>query len=98
DKGYDRLVTLDCDFTHSPSLIPEFLARSEDADLVIGSRYIEQGSLPGWSVMRKSLTTLGHLLTKALLGISEDATGAFRVYNLRTIPRELFGLVRSRGY
>jgi dolichol-phosphate mannosyltransferase len=98
DKGYDRLVTLDCDFTHSPSLIPEFLNRSDDADLVIGSRYLEQGSLPGWSLMRKSLTTLGHLLTQALLGISEDATGAFRVYNLRTIPRELFGLVRSRGY
>jgi dolichol-phosphate mannosyltransferase len=98
DQGYDRLVTLDCDFTHSPSLIPAFLARSDEADLVVGSRYLETDSLPGWSLMRKSLTTFGHLLTKALLGISQDATGAFRVYNLRTIPRELFGLVRSRGY
>jgi dolichol-phosphate mannosyltransferase len=98
DRGYDRLVTLDCDFTHSPALIPEFLARGEDAELVVGSRYLEQGSLPGWSLVRKSLTTFGHLLTKSLLGISQDATGGFRVYNLRSIPRDLFGLVRSRGY
>lgn len=98
EQGYERLVTLDCDFTHSPSLIPEFLARSEAADVVVGSRYLEKGSLPGWSLMRKSLTTFGHLLTNALLGISQDATGAFRVYNLRTIPRDLFGLVHARGY
>lgn len=98
DQGYDRLVTLDCDFTHSPSLIPEFLARSETADAVVGSRYIEEESLPGWSLLRKSLTTIGHLLTKTLLSLPQDATGAFRVYNLNTIPRELFALVQSKGY
>jgi dolichol-phosphate mannosyltransferase len=98
DEGYDRLVTLDCDFTHSPSLIPEFLARSQAADVVVGSRYLEKGSLPGWSLMRKSLTTLGHMLTNVLLGMSQDATGGFRVYNLRSIPRDVFALVHSRGY
>src|SRR5262249_62178311 len=87
-----------CDFTHSPALIPVFLERSERADVVVGSRYLEKGSLPGWSLVRKSLTGFGHVLTKALLGISQDATGAFRVYNLETIPRELFQLVQSRGY
>jgi dolichol-phosphate mannosyltransferase len=96
--GYDRLVTLDCDFTHSPALIPQFLERSEQADVVVGSRYLEKGSLPGWSIVRKSLTNFGHVLTKAMLGISQDATGAFRAYNLETIPSNLFGLIRSRGY
>ena len=98
DEGYDRLVTLDCDFTHSPALIPQFLERSETADAVVGSRYLESDSLPGWSAVRKSLTTLGHLLTKNLLGISQDATGAFRAYNLRTIPVAIFGLVQATGY
>lgn len=96
--GYQRLVTLDCDFTHSPTLIPVFLQRGESADVVLGSRYMEKASLPGWSLMRKSLTNLGHVLTKTMLGISEDATGAFRVYDLRTIPARLFQLVQSRGY
>jgi dolichol-phosphate mannosyltransferase len=98
DEGYTRLVTLDCDFTHSPELIPAFLARGETADVVVGSRYIESDSLPGWTVIRKMLTAGGHVLTKTLLGISQDATGAFRAYDLTRIPREAFGLVRSRGY
>jgi dolichol-phosphate mannosyltransferase len=98
DDGYDRLVTLDCDFTHTPALIPQFLARSESADAVVGSRYLGLDSLPGWSIVRKGLTTVGHALTKNLLGMSQDATGAFRAYNLRRIPQEVFGLVRSTGY
>jgi dolichol-phosphate mannosyltransferase len=97
-EGYDRLVTLDCDFTHSPALIPAFLARSEAADVVVGSRYLATGSLPGWSLIRRSLTSVGHILTKNMLGISQDATGAFRAYNLRAIPRALFDLVRAKGY
>lgn len=97
-EGYERLVTLDCDFTHSPALIPVFLDRSETADVVLGSRYMQKESLPGWTLLRKSLTMTGHALTKTMLGMSQDATGAFRVYNLRTIPRELFDLVQSTGY
>jgi len=97
-EGYDRLVTLDCDFTHSPALIPAFLARGESADVVLGSRYMEKDSLPGWSLVRRSLTNVGHILTKNMLGISQDATGAFRVYNLRTIPRALFDVVQAKGY
>jgi dolichol-phosphate mannosyltransferase len=97
-EGYERLVTLDCDFTHSPTLIPAFLSGTETADVVIGSRYLAGDSLPGWSLMRKSLTNVGHLLTKNMLGISQDATGAFRAYNLKTIPARLFQLVQSKGY
>jgi dolichol-phosphate mannosyltransferase len=98
DEGYRRLVTLDADFTHSPELIPVFLEQGETADVVVGSRYIAGESLPGWTLFRKALTKLGHLLTEHLLGMTQDATGAFRVYNLETIPRGLFALVQSRGY
>lgn len=98
ERGYQRLVTLDCDFTHSPALIPTFLAAGDTAAVVVGSRYMRANSLPGWSLMRKALTRVGHILTETMLGMSEDATGAFRVYNLEAIPRSLFARVRSRGY
>jgi dolichol-phosphate mannosyltransferase len=98
DHGYQRLVTLDGDFTHSPDAIPDFLARAETAPAVVGSRYLVADSLPGWTIFRKSMTTLGHALTKNLLHMPQDATGAFRVYNLEIIPRALFDLVQSRGY
>ncbi len=98
DHGYQVLVTMDCDFTHSPKDIPVLLESSQKADITVGSRFLEKGSLPGWSLFRRSLTVLGHSVTRNLLGIAHDATGAFRVYRLDAIPRAMFGLVSSRGY
>jgi dolichol-phosphate mannosyltransferase len=98
DHGYGTLITLDCDFTHSPSDIPVLLAQSGEAHITVGSRHLESDSLPGWNVVRKLLTKLGHVLTVNMLGIGGDATGAFRVYRLSKLPRELFDLVQARGY
>jgi dolichol-phosphate mannosyltransferase len=100
DHGYEVLVTLDCDFTHTPADIPDLLRTlgTANADIAVGSRFLEADSLLGWHVIRKLLTNVGHLLTVNMLGIKGDATGAFRVYNLKTIPREMFGLIKARGY
>jgi len=87
---------MDCDFTHSPSYIPEVLRGG--ADVVVGSRYMNRKSLAGWNWIRKLLTLTGHLLTKGLLGMDYDATGGFRLYRLDRIPRSLFEAVRSKGY
>jgi dolichol-phosphate mannosyltransferase len=98
DHDYDVLLTLDCDFTHSPADIPALLAKVETADVVVGSRFLEKDSLPGWSLVRRALTGVGHLLTVTMLGVHGDATGAFRAYNLRRVPRAMFDLVKARGY
>lgn len=98
DGGYRRLVTIDCDFTHSPSDIPRLLEAAEEADVVAGSRFQQADSLPGWTLLRRSLTHLGHAMTKNLLGVTGDATGAFRVYRLDRVPRKLFSLVTEKGY
>jgi dolichol-phosphate mannosyltransferase len=98
EHGYERLITLDCDFTHSPSDIPRLIERSSEADITIGSRFLEPDGLPGWNAVRRFLTNFGHLLTVNMLGIGSDATGAFRIYNLKTVPREMFDLVKARGY
>jgi dolichol-phosphate mannosyltransferase len=98
DHGYDLLVTLDCDFTHSPSDIPKLIAAAEHADVVVGSRWLSKNSLPGWNPLRRLLTKLGHLLTRNVLGVPQDASGAFRAYRLDRVPREIFQLVKSRGY
>ena len=98
DHGYDRLVTMDCDFTHTPAEVLRLIRYSEGYDVTIGSRYMQANSLPGWNPLRKSLTAFGHFLTKNVLGVPVDATGALRAYDLRRIPRELFDLVSARGY
>jgi dolichol-phosphate mannosyltransferase len=96
--GYQRLVTLDCDFSHSPEDIPAFLEASDHADVVVGSRWTTLDSLPGWNLFRRMMTGAGHMLTRAVLGMPYDATGAFRAYRLDHVPEATFALVQSRSY
>ncbi|MBF0589476.1 MAG: glycosyltransferase [Magnetococcales bacterium] len=98
DNGYDVLVTMDADLTHNPEDITRFLAIRDQYDVVVGSRFMRADSLPGWNMWRRFLTFFGHLLTTRLLGMSYDATGAFRLYNLGKVPRNLFGMVESLSY
>jgi dolichol-phosphate mannosyltransferase len=98
ENGYETLITMDCDFTHSPSDIPRLMEACRGHDVAVGSRFLQKESLPGWSPIRKMMTTVGHFLTKTLLGMPNDASGAFRVYDLTRIPREVFTLVKPEGY
>jgi dolichol-phosphate mannosyltransferase len=98
DQGYESLVTLDCDFTHSPSDIPNLIACLADHDVAVGSRWLNANSLPGWNVFRRFMTWGGHWLTKTLLGLSQDASGAFRAYRLDRIDQRIFTLIQSKGY
>jgi dolichol-phosphate mannosyltransferase len=98
DSGYRTLVTMDCDFTHMPTDIEKFIAVSGDADVVVGSRYMFKESLETWNLYRKFLTTTGHVLTRIFLKMPYDATGAFRLYKLDRLPREILVPIRSPGY
>lgn len=98
DNGYQRLVTLDCDFTHDPGDLNTLIQNSAGFDVTVGSRYLRAGSLPGWNALRRSLTGFGHVLTRYVLGIPFDSTGALRLYDLERIPRGVFARVKSQGY
>ena len=98
DHGYERLITLDCDFTHSATDVMQLLEHAPRYDVVVGSRFLAAGSLPGWKWYRRVLTYCGHFLTCHLLQIKQDATGALRIYNLARIPRALFAMVKSQSY
>lgn len=98
EHGYETLVTMDCDFTHAPERIADFLAHAGDYDIVVGSRYLREGSLRTWNLFRRTLTRVGHYLTTRLLRMPYDATGAFRLYRLDRIPAGVFDLIYSSSY
>jgi dolichol-phosphate mannosyltransferase len=98
EHKYQTLVTMDCDFTHAPERIVDFLAQADKYDIIVGSRYLQKDSLRNWNLLRKTLTRVGHWLTNALLRMPYDATGAFRLYRLDQIPAGIFDLVYSRSY
>jgi len=98
DQGYSLVVSMDCDLTHPPEHIPEFIQSTTDSDVVVGSRFMHGESLAEWNFLRKFLTHLGHFLTRHVLRVPYDATGAFRSYRLDRIHRGVFRLVKSSGY
>jgi dolichol-phosphate mannosyltransferase len=97
-RGYERLLTMDADFSHRPSDIPRFLEAANASDIVIGTRFARDDSLKEWNPFRKCLTHLGHFLTRLLLSLPYDASGGFRVYTLNRIPQDLIDRLESRNY
>jgi dolichol-phosphate mannosyltransferase len=96
--GYQQLVTMDCDGTHDPADIPEFMRIAEMSDIVVGSRHLQGSSLEGWSLWRQFVTRVGHILTSTMLRMPFDATGAFRCYRLDRIPQNAFWKVKMDDY
>ena len=97
-KQYPTLITMDSDFSHSPKYLLDILQYRDEFDVVVASRYLTQNSLPEWAWNRKFLTRMGHFLTRLVLQMPYDATGAFRLYRLDRIPPAVFERVVSRGY
>ena len=100
DRGYELLVQIDADLSHDPRALPALLAAVEaGADLAIGSRYVEGGSIPHWPWFRRALSKWGNRYTGFVLGMPiRDATSGYRVYRadmLRTID---YATTRAKGY
>lgn len=90
--GRDKILQMDADFSHPVSAVPVIVAALDSADLVIGSRYMEGGSTPGWSRRRRALSRGGNWYARALLGIPcADLTAGFKGWRadlLRAIEAE----------
>jgi dolichol-phosphate mannosyltransferase len=79
-----RIVTMDADMSHDPRDLPRLLSVAPRADLVQGSRYVEEGSVGRWSTSRWILSIAANTAVRLLLktGMREHTT-YFRVYSPR---------------
>lgn len=99
ERGYDAIVEMDADGSHRPEHLPTMLAAAEDADLVIGSRYVRGGRVVNWPVDRKVVSVAGNAYIKVLLGMPvNDATAGYRVYRAETLRTIDLAEVESAGY
>lgn len=98
DNGYELMISMDADGAHSPRFIPQFIDMINNADLVVGSRYMREDSLSEWSNFRKFLTRAVHQLTRLTLGLKFDSSSGFRCYRISRMPEVLFSGLRSSGY
>lgn len=98
-RGYQRIVEMDCDFSHAPWDLPRLIHRSRTADLVIGSRYVPGGGTQNWDVRRRLVSRLGNGYVSLFLGADiRDWTGGFRCYRREVLADMDLDRVKAKGY
>jgi dolichol-phosphate mannosyltransferase len=99
DLGADLIFEMDCDFSHDPADVPRLAAAAKEADLVIGSRYVEGGGTRNWGAMRRFISRGGSLYAQLLLGVDvRDLTGGFKCYRRRVLEAIDLDAINSKGY
>lgn len=97
ELGAERIVQMDCDFSHDPKDLPRLIAA--DADLVIGSRYVPGGATPGWPFKRRLISRAGGCFIRTVTGMPlKDPTGGFKCWRAATLAAIDFETVESAGY
>lgn len=100
EMGFEVIVSMDADGSHDPAALPQLIEGIDGgADLVMGSRYIPGGAVPGWPAHRLWLSKGGNLYAKAVLGLPvHDATGGYRAYRADLLRRIDVATLRASGY
>jgi len=99
EQDYQSLITLDADWSHPPSALPQMVEAAENADVVIGSRYCPGGAIEGWPWRRLLASRTINLATRVLLGVPvRDCSGNFRLYQTRLLKQVSWEELQDEGY
>jgi dolichol-phosphate mannosyltransferase len=98
ERGAELVLELDCDFSHDPADVPRLIAAAEDADVVLGSRYVTGGGVRDWGLVRRLISRTASLYTRLLLMPVHDATGGFKCFRREVLERLDLDAITSRGY
>jgi dolichol-phosphate mannosyltransferase len=98
-RGYDVLVEMDADGSHQPEQLPLLLAQLDRADLVVGARWVQGGSVVNWPKHRELLSRGANTYARLALGLPvHDSTAGFRAFRRATLEGIGLADVRSQGY
>ncbi len=98
-EGYKYIFEMDADFSHDPKEIPNFLKAIQNADLVIGSRYITGVNVVNWPLSRLLLSYFASAYTRIITRMPiRDATGGFKCFRRETLEALDFKKINSGGY
>lgn len=99
EKNYQAIITMDCDFSHDPEAIPEFINKIGQYDMAIGSRYIGGIRIMNWPMQRLLLSYFASIYARIITGIPfSDSTGGFNCYSQKALTALNLDKVFSIGY
>lgn len=100
ERGYSVLVEMDADGSHAPEQLYRLLdAVDNGADVVIGSRYVDGGTVRNWPYRRLVLSKSANTYARLLLGVGiHDITAGYRAYRREVLEKLDLRTVESKGY
>ncbi len=100
EREYDFIFEMDADFSHDPKHLPEFLEAIQDADLVLGSRYLDgRVTVVNWPMSRLLLSYGANIYARVVTGLKLcDSTGGFKCFRRRVLEAIDLDRVHSNGY
>ena len=100
ERGYTVLVEMDADGSHAPEQLYRLLdAIDNGADLAIGSRYVDGGTVRNWPYRRLVLSKTANTYARVLLGVDiHDITAGYRAYRREVLEKLDLTTVESKGY
>jgi len=99
ERDYDAVFEMDADFSHNPESLPVFLRELENADLVVGSRYLHGVTVVNWPLKRLVLSYGANVYSRVITGIPiKDLTGGFKCFRRLVLESVDLSRVRSDGY
>ncbi|MFQ5550171.1 MAG: polyprenol monophosphomannose synthase [Gemmatimonadales bacterium] len=100
DRDYEYIFEMDADFSHDPNHLTTFLAAAQNADLVLGSRYLDgKVTVVNWPIRRLMLSYWANVYARVVTGHRlHDATGGFKCFRRRVLEAVDLDEVHSNGY
>src|SRR6185295_1012374 len=99
--GASIVVQMDADWSHDPATLPDLVRPvvDDEADLVIGSRYVKGGGVVDWGIGRRVISRGGSLFARVVLSLGpHDLTGGFKAWRATTLAAIPFDGVHAGGY
>ena len=99
EREYDLFYEMDADFSHRPHYIHDFMKEIENADLVLGSRYISGVNVVNWPLSRLLLSYFANVYARIITGVPvRDVTGGFKCFRREVLEAIDLSKIHSSGY
>jgi dolichol-phosphate mannosyltransferase len=95
----DLICQMDADLSHDPRHLPDLIAAAEQADVVIGSRYVAGGAIVNWPNRRRVLSRLANSYIRVVTRLNaRDCTSGYRCWRREALARLPLDRLISDGY
>jgi len=99
NRDYEAVVQMDADLSHDPVYLSEMLAKLDNFQVVIGSRYVAGGGVENWPILRRIISKGGSWYSRNVLSLPiRDVTGGFNVWSREALLALSLNEIKSNGY